>query len=171
MEKFFYKLKNPITAHAKILEYANTCHPNHWMLLHSFLVAKVPSELYSQDPFVSTVLEKFNGEAVILQMPPRAVYNFHTDFERSVSINLLLNNFDCSHSFYKVPMTQQGKVSSYIDHIVEIDYTPGQAYALNVGEQHSVINTGVSPRLVFAISIDKPVQYRDVVNFLKENNI
>lgn len=171
MEKFFYKLKNPITSHPELLEYAVKRHSMYWVLLHSFLVTKVPRELYAQDTFLSTILDKFNGQAVILQMPPRSIYNFHVDSERSVSVNLLLNNFDCSHSFYKVPMTQGGKPSPSIDHIIEIDYKPGEAYVLNTGETHGVINAGDKPRLVFALSIDKPVQYRDVIDFLKENDI
>ena len=171
MEKFFYKLKNPITSHPELLEYAVKRPSMYWVLLHSFLVTKVPSELYAQDPFVSTILERFNGQAVILQMPARSIYNFHVDSERSVSVNLLLNNFDCSHSYYRVPMTQGGRPSASVDHIVELNYEPGQAYVLNTGETHGVINTGDKPRLVFALSIDKPVKYSDVIEFLKETNI
>lgn len=170
MEKFFYKLKNPITSHPELLEYAKTRHPMYWVKIYSFLVTKVPSEVYAKDAFVSTILERFNGQAIILKMPARAMYNFHIDAERSTSINLLLNNFECSQSFYKVPMLgSNGTADPSLEHIVNIEYSPGQAYVLNVGEQHAVVNTGPE-RLVFALSIDKPVEYRDVVSFLKENN-
>ena len=169
MEKFFYKLKNPITSHPELLEYAKTRHPMYWVRLFSFLVTKVPEELYAKDPFVSTILERFSGKAVILKMPARCMYNFHVDTERSVSINMLLNNFDNSHSFYKVPMTHSGVIDPNLDHVISVDYAPGVAVALNTGEEHAVINHGAE-RLVFAISIDKPVEYSDVVLFLKENN-
>lgn len=170
MEQFFYKLKNSVTSHNEILDYAVKRNPFYWVFIHSFYVTKVAPELYKNDPFISTLLERFRGEAVILKMPGKCMYNYHVDFSRSVSINILLNNFDSSHSFYKVPMTQNGKEDPNLDHIVEINYQPGDAYMLNVEKTHAVINTG-GDRLVFALSFDKPLKYEEMLSFVKENNL
>lgn len=73
---------------------------------------------------------------VVLSMPASSVYNWHIDDHRSSTVNLLVNNHDCSNCFFGDP------IDSNRHNLLELQYQPNKFYLFNTKKEHMVINRG-----------------------------
>ena len=88
------------------------------------------------------VLYGANYRAGILRMDPYTCYNWHTDDDRKVSINLLLEHGK-SHTVF-------GAVDSPNFKVEELEYQAHTYYLLDVTKPHMVLNLD-KPRYMFSV--------------------
>ena len=79
----------------------------------------------------------------ILRIDANSCYNWHTDTNRKVSINMLLNYNNDSHCVF-------GECNSVQFPITELKYEPDTYYMLDTTKPHMVLNLN-EPRYMFSI--------------------
>ena len=98
---------------------------------YNFKAKLVPYELLAHEEMFEKLKDK-NWRAGILKMDPYTCYNWHTDTDRAVSINMLLEHGN-SHTVF-------GEVDKPNFAVTELQYIIGSYYLLNVKKPHMVLN-------------------------------
>lgn len=105
--------------------------PAGYVPYYNFQAKLVPYELLQSEEMFQKLKDR-NWRAGILKMEPYTCYNWHTDDDRKVSINLLLEHGG-SHTVF-------GEVDSPNFKVEELVYKPHTYFLLNVTKPHMVLN-------------------------------
>ena len=130
----------------------------------TFLQKRPPKELIYRDPFLNHVCENcildkgFYFSVNIFMLRPWTHYMMHSDVFRPASINLIINDFTDSISYFKITEPYN---KLHIG-IKELAYKRDTYYLFNSKIPHAVTNRGM-PRYLLSISLkdnfDKMSEY------------
>lgn len=113
-----------------------------WLPYYNFEALPVHPVLWSMDPFLSNLSKKHEFQAGVLRLPERTCYNWHTDTDRKVSVNMLLKDTRSSCLFMGKPGVSF--------HFYELHYMPYTYYAFDTQTPHMVLNHE-GPRYMFSL--------------------
>jgi hypothetical protein len=134
-----------------------------WMTYYNFRALPVPVTILLKDPFFTKLAERHSFHAGILRMPGSTCYNWHTDTERKVSINMLLQDVqsDCLFMDGEPSITFRCR---------KVPYFPETYYAFNTQVPHMVINH-VGDRYMFSVEFlgsSKDLTFDELCNQLED---
>jgi len=154
-----------VNVKSKIYEQVQTviADTNPWGLYYDFIVKIIPKSIVEQDAFLKQLYTKFSFTSYVFKVLPNSFYNWHLDSKRFCSINMLLNVDIDSHCLFSIDK------ENIIFKFVELPYEKNKYYAFNTQEPHCVINFK-SPRYLFSIEFDEQITYKELINWLKEND-
>jgi hypothetical protein len=128
-----YKPVGHSTIVPALMELVDKSLVDEWMLYYNFHALQVPRKLVMMDPFFQELAKRYTFHAGVLRMPERTCYNWHTDTNRKVSINMLLRD---THSDCLFLDDEPGM--SFRFH--KLLYFPETYYAFNTQVPHMVLN-------------------------------
>ena len=140
----YLKIDTKSTIAKAALEYALTSQD--WFEYFNFDVVLLPPEMVQKDCFLRYVGSKFKLRAGVLRLPPNTCYDWHTDDERGVSINMLLTPEVRSNCLF----TEGGDTSFKFEELV---YAPDTFYIFNTQVRHTVLNYE-SPRYLLSVEFE-----------------
>ena len=156
----YYKLPHTsrVSTTLTILAYST----RDWINYYNFKAIRLPNDLlFSLDPFLKKLYKKHKFHAGIIKLDPNTYYDWHTDTNRGVSINMLLN-FDGHH--HCLFTQDHGKVTGKFKELV---YEPHTYYLFNNQETHSVYNYDAI-RFLFSIEFEETKESLSFNDLLKE---
>jgi hypothetical protein len=115
----------------------------------SFIHARIVPINYLDD-FCRDLMERYKGVALILKLPEKSFYAWHTDRVRKCCLNYELNNESTTYFGKRTDKDLPGR--DIYDDLVRLDYR-GEYVLLNTTEHHCVANTGVD-RLLFTLGFN-----------------
>ena len=121
--------------------------PNdYWVTYYNFKALPIPKETLLDEPLIADLVSVFPDlHTGVLKMEPNTCYNWHTDTDRAVGINMRLNDAP-SHCWF----TQNS--DKLTTDVREIDYELGRYYVFNTKIPHIVFN-GDKPRYLFSLEL------------------
>ena len=156
MNNCFTQINKKSTIRKKLLEF---CENGEWVDppngTGTFLQKKPSEELIFEDPFLEHVCKNcmsphgFLYSVTIFMIKPWTHYMLHSDFFRSASVNLLINDYTDSISYFKVSDTYN---KLHFD-IKELQYEQDYYYLFNSKIPHAVTNRNAA-RYVLSISLN-----------------
>jgi len=114
-----------------------------WVKYYNFQALPVPIHILMDDPILSRLSQRHTFHAGILKMPERTCYNWHSDTDRKVSINMMLHHTKSECLFLE---GDPGVVFNFY----ELKYAPATYYAFNTQIPHMVLNH-VGNRYMFSV--------------------
>lgn len=129
-----------------------------WVPYYNFDTLPVPAELLLLDPTLKALSKKRRFHAGILRLPPNTCYNWHTDTDRNVALNMLL--CDDGHSKCVFAPGTAGLVMP----ITELKYKPDTYYVFNTRVMHTVFNFSTK-RYLFSVEFldeDRGLTFEDL---------
>lgn len=164
MDKFFYEL--PITS--AIADEALAFSKNNavWHRYYGFDMALLPTEIAVKEPLLMWLAHNgFDFHAGVLRLPPNACYKWHTDTDRLVGINMLLEDNGSKCLFAE-------NTEDFLFPITELTYKPSKYFVFNTRQQHTVFNF-VGTRYLLSVEFlgkDRGLTYTDICNVFKDNH-
>jgi len=128
----YYEVNTKSTIKDEVFDIAIT--PGDWLPYYHFGARLVPPEVLNKDPFFIWLSQRYNFIAGILKYDPYTCYDWHTDTNRGVGINMLLTSFD--RSVCAFAPNKEGVVFE----IEELKYKPATYYIFNTQVPHTVYN-------------------------------
>lgn len=146
MNNGFYETVSVGSLVAKdLLNYALSMPIKSWIKYYNFDAIQVHPNLLLQDSFLSYLAKKREFYAGILRMPPNTCYNWHTDTDRKVGLNMLLADDNKSRCVF-----MDDEKPGVVFAIKELKYQPSTYYVFNTQKYHMVLNT-TQPRYLFSL--------------------
>ena len=164
MEQFFYEL--PVTSAIADTALAFGKSNEVWHLYYNFAAAQLPVEILIKEPlFMWLAHNNFNFHVGILKLPPNTCYNWHSDTDRQVGINMLLEDNGSKCLFAE---NTEGVSFS----ITELAYKPKKYFVFNTRQQHTVLNFDKTRYLLSVefLGKDRSLTYTDICNVFKDNH-
>lgn len=159
MDRCFRQLKGTFENTAQLLELARD---KPWEYQHESVILRVPDELGDLCSTLKQLRESFEGSKYfLLKSEPYTFYSWHTDSVRGCAVNMLLQGFDSHSDFYI------GHRKDLMHTIQPLRYQPSKLYLYNTSVDHSMTNYA-GERLLFSMTIYKPITYRQVVERCEE---
>lgn len=115
-----------------------------WIQYYNFVVSPVPNEMLGQDDFLVNLGYRRKFRAGVLRMDPNTCYNWHTDTDRRVGINMLLSDDGGSRCLFL------DGVPGVVFKTKELKYEADTYYVFNTQVPHMVLNT-TEPRYMFSL--------------------
>tara|TARA_R100001224_G_C4028064_1_gene151704 strand:+ start:3708 stop:4205 length:498 start_codon:yes stop_codon:yes gene_type:complete len=104
-----------------------------WIDYFNFTACLVPHEIVMRDHFYKWLYSEHPFKAGILKMEHQTMYNWHTDSNRGVCINMLIQSPNTSYTFFRN--------APEVNHtFIELRYFPGTRYLFNNQKEHMVLN-------------------------------
>ena len=113
-----------------------------WFPYYNFEVMPVRPEVLMMDPFLADLAKKQEFHAGVIRLPKNTCYDWHTDTDRKVSINMLLKDARSECLF----MGKPGVSFQFY----ELKYMPHTYYAFDTQTPHMVLNHE-GPRYMFSV--------------------
>jgi hypothetical protein len=151
--KYFYKIPVKSQIAKELLGFAHSV--TRWERYYNFDAALVPPELLFKDPVMARLLNDYTMVAGILRMPENTCYRWHTDTDRRVAVNMLLEDDGGSRCSFA------DDCSGMSFPITELKYQPNTYYVFDTQELHSVSNF-TTPRYLFSVEFfgeDRPMGF------------
>ena len=133
---------------------------------YNFNASLLGREEWVHNPALREINDQFPiAHAGILRMEPNTGYDWHTDTDRQLAINMVLpmahHDRHPSHTLFS---RDQGEGMNY--HFAPLNYVPGSLYVFNTQVPHTVINFA-SKRYLFSVEFETLPQttYENVRNF------
>ncbi len=134
---------------------------NNWINYFGFSTIDIDKRIWCLESLLQIVDNQFSIKGCgILKIDPYTNYNWHTDTNRGLTINMLLKEVH-SYSLFGFDKDQ------YNTSFVELKYQPKKFYLFNTQHIHSVVNFQ-EPRYVFTVEFSKNKQelnYQDVYDW------
>ena len=130
------------------------------MPYYNFYAIQLPFALAFKDPVLHALGLRHPLAAGVIRLDPNTTYDWHTDTQRGVSINMLLNNFD-SHCMFS---TQADEATH---RFIELKYKPNTYYLFNNQVPHMVLNFNQS-RYLLSIEFKENKDALTYAQLLKE---
>lgn len=135
---------------------------------YAFKLIKLQDSYITNNHSLACINEKFKIYPFIFKLPADSNYNWHTDVDRGVSINLPLNNHAQSFTcFLSNPQLDT------LNSIHQLEYDPGYFYLFNTQVNHSVLNLK-QDRYFFSITFEKTklsLSYQTVLDYCIDKNL
>jgi hypothetical protein len=135
-----------------------------WIKYHEFDAKPVSEQVLTEDPFLSWLADKYEFIGGILKINPFSQYDWHTDTNRGVSINMLVAH---KNSFVMF----SGEEDSLVKKILPMQYKLNRYYLFNPQIPHSVINFE-GDRYMFTIEFKRDknsLTYEELYNDVFKN--
>lgn len=132
-------LSQPSTLADTLLDSVAKSTPSDWTPYYGWSHLPIPLELLLTDPLLKQIYDKHSFGGGILVLPQSQLYDWHTDINRGVSINMLLTPEIHSHC-----------VLRYGTFIMDLPYKKDTYYLFNPQVEHMVMNFE-KPRYMFSI--------------------
>lgn len=169
MNDCFSKLNVKSTIRKDLLEFCNN--DDNWIdpKVGTFFQKKPPQSLIFNDPVLKHICENSISEygfyhcVHIFMIKPWTHYMLHSDIFRSSSINLLINDYTDSISYFQVT-EPYNKLHIGIE---ELTYEQDAYYLFNSKVPHAVTNRNPARYL---LSITLKDDYKTMVKYLKNQN-
>ena len=164
MSYCFSEINTKSTIRQELLQLCNN--EKHWIdpNIGTFLQKTPPKDLIYKDNFLKVICENFisnyDTDVHIFMINPWTHYMLHTDSHRSSSINLLINDFTDSISYFKVSEIYKSQID-----IQELQYKPDTYYLINSKVPHAITNRDLS-RYVLSITLND--NFRNIQSKLKD---
>ena len=143
MESRFYSVVPVSSSISKDL-FAYAVNTVRWVQYYNFVASPVPHEILRLDSFLVNLAHKRKFHAGVLRLDPNTCYNWHTDTDRKVGINMLLSDDGYSQCLFL--NDEPGVVFK----TQELKYKPDTYYVFNTQASHMVLNT-TEPRYMFSL--------------------
>jgi len=141
---------------------------NFWFKKLGSELMLVSDELWSKEPLLQIISKRFPIEVCALsKMNPNTIYDWHTDAERGVGINLKLSIESRSSTLFGQT------IDDWNIGFTELDYQPQNFYLFNTSINHSVINFD-KDRYLFTVQFsqtDKLVTYNEIYNWCHQEGL
>jgi hypothetical protein len=134
-----------------------------WIVIEGFFVSVIDKDMWINEQLFKLIDKKFPIlRCAIIRMDENSIYNWHTDADRGVCINMLLT---CDH-FSECLFYDEGN-------IIVLDYQPNKAYLFNNQKFHKIKNFEKT-RYLFSLQFvdDKnKLNYDTVYNWMNVNDL
>ena len=130
-------------------------------------VIQIPEELICREPFFKWLMAREPFQAGLIKMLPRETYGWHTDSDRGVSINMLLDHESSIVAF-------STKLTGIMKPIHPHTYEMGRFYVFNTQVPHMILNTGMADRILFTLEFARDVtklKFDQLVKDIEENYV
>jgi len=127
-----------------LLLHAKLTPDDQWVPYYNFVVTPVPGYILKLDSFIMNLARIRKFHAGILRMNPNTCYNWHSDTDRKVGLNMLIEDDGDSRTLFIA-----GEPGVVFD-TEELRYKPDMYYAFNTQVPHMVLNTS-KPRYLFSL--------------------
>ena len=130
-------------------------------------VRKIPAELICREPFFNWLMAREPFQAGLIKMLPWETYGWHTDSDRGVSINMLLEHESSLVSF-------STNVYGIMKPIHPHEYELTRYYVFNTQVPHMILNTGTKNRILFTLEFERDVtklSYEQLIKDIEENYV
>jgi len=159
-QDYYFEFSDNVNITTDLLEYALIDIGYNLGPYKGFYLKPVNYNILVKDPLLKKlILTKGYVGSAIFRMTPNSCYNWHKDGNRTVTVNLLLNNVE-SHCYF------HDESENLMKQYCEVPYHPNRIYALNVQKEHIVFN-GQDVRYVFGMSFNC-IEYDTFKNFFLE---
>jgi len=139
-----------------------------WRFNFGFFWTPLYEHLWRLEPLLSKIDKVFPIKTcMIIRQPPNTLYNWHTDTERGLTINMKVCNNKDTHALFSFPM------DDWSEEFVELDYQPSKMYLFNTQHRHSVVNFSET-RYVFTLKFKQEkneLDYFTVYNWCEQNQL
>ena len=129
-------------------------------------------EEWLNNPALAQINQEFPiKQAGILKMDPHRGYDWHTDTERQLAINMVLPTVQSTkHPSETLFSLDQGQAMQYSFH--RMSYQPGSLYLFNTQVPHTVINFAL-PRYLFSVEFlaSDYTTYQNVRDYCLSNGL
>ncbi len=164
----FYELQTKSSVSAQILEIAHNSEP--WTTYFDFRLKVVPSEIFLKDEFLTWLSRGYVFHAAVLKLDPYTCYDWHTDTNRGVSVNMLLNpdiRSYCLFSPNRGLQTDDDIDGDTVFNIEELSYKASTYYLFNTQVQHTIYNFE-DTRYLFSVEFSKDKNKLTFCELLKD---
>lgn len=132
-----------------------------WANVDGFDMLEIGKSVWSKETVLKTINKVYPIKTcMIIRMLPNTSYNWHQDFYRGVTINMLTTHSN-SHCLFGDTLDR------FNDKITELNYEVGYFYLFNTQHRHCVINFD-KPRYLFSTVFEQEkddLSYQDVYNW------
>jgi hypothetical protein len=134
-----------------------------WVDIENFCAIVIEKNIWINEPILNLINKKFPiSGCAILKMDPNSVYDWHTDADRGVCINILLTFDHFSECLFYDE-----------EEILVLDYQPNKGYLFNNQKMHKIKNFEKT-RYLFSLQFvdDKnKLDYNTVYKWMNKNNL
>jgi len=160
---YFRPIFKGSTLKKPLLEIAHTA--IEWHSHYNFDVTPVPPELMEQDPVLRRLMADYSFVGGIARMPENTCYNWHTDTDRQVGVNMLLEDGGDSRCLFADTTTD------VVFPFWELKYLPKTYYVFNTQAPHTVYNF-TKPRYLFTLEFfdkDRALTFAELCSVVSVN--
>lgn len=118
----------------KLIDYISHAKDEFWVNYYNFKALLIPVTILASDPLFEVLATKYKFHAGVLRMDPYTCYNWHTDTNRQVTINMHLKDNGDSQCIF---LDGEPRVTSKFK---ELKYEPNTYYIFNTTIPHMVVN-------------------------------
>jgi hypothetical protein len=158
MEKYFYKIDTDteliIEAVKNHLPKAQWYWASYMTIASGFHIISKP--VVEKDPFLKSLNDIFKAEVRIYKVPSKSWYRWHKDALFGVSMNMVLEDYECHTLFYG------DAINEHLNNVIELKYQPKTWYLFNTQEVHGVLNLDSRDRILVSMNFPKEVSYEEV---------
>lgn len=138
-----------------------------WESYYHFKAWEISDQIWKSEAVLSEINKEFKiKKAGIISIDANSIYDWHTDENRGVSINMIIEA-DHSHTLFKRDEKQ------LVQKITELRYKPNTFYLFNTQALHCVINLN-EPRYLFSCEFEenkKNLSYLKILTWIKKNKL
>jgi hypothetical protein len=124
-------------------------------------LSSIKERILREDPFLRKVFDKFGCKINAYNWPANSVYEWHTDYRFNCCLVTVFDEYD-SLTFFKGDM-----VEKTIPRLFTLKYKPLNWYALNVKQEHEVVNFGDKDRILLRGEILIPTTYHEFLDWFE----
>jgi hypothetical protein len=156
---------------SKIVESINSFLPDTlWGWVPYMVIAKnfneIAEKICDEDKELLNPLSKeFNGQLKLYKFPSNSFYQWHTDTDIGVSINMVLDHYN-SHTLFG-----NGYENLHTIKVEELVYTPKKFYLFNSQKYHTVVNLDSRDRILVSFIFDRSISYDMIKEWLVDKKI
>ncbi|GEM_PF-1125534 len=165
MIEYYYRLQTDAAELCDHILGTNVAHLD-YQHYFNFEAAALSREVWQRNPALAQINETFPiQQAGVLRIGPYKGYDWHTDTERRLAINMLLPTVtNGRHPSETLFSPDYGDGVQYNLH--RLMYQPGSLYVFNTQIQHTVLNFD-EPRYVFSVEFQAsaPTTYLNVRDY------
>jgi hypothetical protein len=137
----------------------------HYEDYYSFSASRLGHEEWLHHRALASINAQFPiRHAGILKMEPHTGYDWHTDTDRALAINMLLDTRQHGHPSETLFSPDHGQAAQF--NVSQLVYSPFSLYLFNTQVKHTVINHA-EPRYLFSVEFEPAefTNYGNVLNF------
>ncbi len=164
MKKYFTDLRRTYKFTNELLQFVKALHPQKWKSTLSLNYIDLPKSFL--DPFLIDVVSNFQCSPIVIHFPPNNWYDWHTDFKRVATINSLLHEAE-SLTMFGEPVASENPNAKHMKNIVQLKYSVGEMYLLDVQQMHAVLNLNQN-RYLLSVGINMPENLSSIMHYCEE---
>lgn len=176
-KKYYIDTKIPSSISSSIYENINNFTWNRGPLSDQFQVTKIDQDgkwvgidqsLIKQDSLLNLIHPYAKGYLNLFRIPPKTMYNWHTDANNLVNINLIFEESNMAFSMFKLEKGDydESTIHRSLRPVLPVEYTPNCWLLYNAKIEHTVLNLSDKTRYLLTYTI-KILTYQQLIQLLK----